>query len=91
VRQRHRHPASHDWLFTRTKVKNDQKAEGYLETAIAPRGGNAPESKRSRQFRRKIYWLANSVGEPWKMPAPDTCEAIRKAATTAGTLISLRN
>lgn len=25
------------------------------------------------------------------MPAPDTWEAIKKAATTAGTLISLRN
>ena len=29
--------------------------------------------------------------EDWKIPAPETWEAIRKAATTAGTLINLRN
>ena len=32
-----------------------------------------------------------TVGCGWKMPAPDTWEAIKKAATMAGTLISLRN
>jgi hypothetical protein len=37
------------------------------------------------------YSLANCADEEWKMPAPETWEAIRKAATTAGTLISLRN
>jgi hypothetical protein len=35
--------------------------------------------------------LANCVGVEWKIPAPETWEAIRKAATTAGTLMSLRN
>jgi hypothetical protein len=37
------------------------------------------------------YWLAYCDGWLWKTPAPETWEAIRKAATTAGTLISLRN
>jgi hypothetical protein len=37
------------------------------------------------------YWLVNWAGCAWNTPAPDTCEAIKKAATTAGTLISLRN
>ena len=37
------------------------------------------------------YWLVNCVGGELKMPAPETWEAIKKAATTAGTLISLRN
>jgi hypothetical protein len=35
--------------------------------------------------------LAYCDGEEWKIPAPETWEAIRKAATTAGTLMSLRN
>ncbi len=42
-------------------------------------------------FLRDGYWLANCAGWTWNTPAPDTCEAIRKAATTAGTLMSLRN
>jgi hypothetical protein len=37
------------------------------------------------------YSPVNCAGEEWKMPAPETWEAIRKAATTAGTLISLKN
>jgi hypothetical protein len=35
--------------------------------------------------------LAKWVGVDWKMPAPETCDAIRNAATTAGRLMSLRN
>jgi hypothetical protein len=37
------------------------------------------------------YWLAISACAGWKIPAPEICDAIRKAATTAGRLISLRN
>jgi len=37
------------------------------------------------------HLLANCDGVEWKIPAPETWEAIRKAATTAGTLMSLRN
>jgi hypothetical protein len=37
------------------------------------------------------YSLAKCIGEEWKIPAPETCEAIRKAATTAGTLMNRRN
>jgi hypothetical protein len=40
---------------------------------------------------RVDYWLASWAGGAWKTPAPDTFEAIKKAATTAGTLIILRN
>jgi hypothetical protein len=35
--------------------------------------------------------LAYCDGVEWKMPAPETWEAIRKAAKTAGTLMNLRN
>jgi hypothetical protein len=37
------------------------------------------------------YSLASCAGAWWKIPPPETCDAIRNAATTAGTLISLRN
>jgi hypothetical protein len=37
------------------------------------------------------YSLAICVDAEWKIPAPETCDAIRKATTTAGTLISLKN
>jgi hypothetical protein len=54
---------------------------------------NPAVSQAGRDGRSKMpnYWLASCVGCAWKTPAPDTWEAIRKAATTAGTLISLRN
>jgi len=35
--------------------------------------------------------LAYCDGVEWKIPAPETWEAIRKAAKTAGTLMNLRN
>ena len=37
------------------------------------------------------YSLAIWTWAERKTPAPETCDAIRNAATTAGTLISLRN
>jgi hypothetical protein len=37
------------------------------------------------------YSLAICVDAEWKIPAPETCDAIRNATTTAGTLISLKN
>jgi hypothetical protein len=37
------------------------------------------------------YSLARCIGEPWKIPAPETWEAIRIAAITAGTLMNLKN
>jgi hypothetical protein len=37
------------------------------------------------------YSLAICVDAEWKIPAPETCDAIRNAATMAGTLISLKN
>jgi hypothetical protein len=37
------------------------------------------------------YSLAGCIGLDWKIPAPETWEAISNAATTAGTLINLRN
>ena len=37
------------------------------------------------------YSLARCIGVDRKIPAPETWEAIRNAATTAGTLINLRN
>jgi hypothetical protein len=40
---------------------------------------------------RGRYWLVIWVRAEWKIPAPETCDAIRNAATTAGTLISLKN
>jgi hypothetical protein len=48
-------------------------------------------SQTAGQFFEENYSLANCADWAWKTPAPDTWEAIRKAATTAGTLISLRN
>lgn len=42
-------------------------------------------------FEARDYSLVNWAGCEWKTPAPETWEAIKKAATTAGTLISLRN
>ena len=47
--------------------------------------------KRPVSLEIRGYSLANCAGAEWKMPAPETWEAIRKAATTAGTLISLKN
>jgi hypothetical protein len=38
-----------------------------------------------------FYRLDISACAAWKTPPPEICDAIRKAATTAGTLISLRN
>ncbi len=40
---------------------------------------------------RSGYWLAICACAGWKIPAPEICDAIRNAATTAGRLISLRN
>jgi hypothetical protein len=37
------------------------------------------------------YSLARCIGEEWKIPAPETWEAIRNAAITAGTLMNRRN
>jgi hypothetical protein len=37
------------------------------------------------------YSLARCIGNAWKIPAPETWEAIRNAATTAGTLMNLKN
>ena len=37
------------------------------------------------------YSLARCIGEERKTPAPETWEAIRKAAITAGTLMNRRN
>jgi hypothetical protein len=37
------------------------------------------------------YSLARCIGTDWKIPAPETWEAISNAASTAGTLINLRN
>jgi hypothetical protein len=68
-------------------AKNDRKwreigretgGRGHLLQPMA--SGSAPD-----------YSLASCAVTGWKTPAPDTCEAIKKAATTAGTLISLRN
>jgi hypothetical protein len=39
----------------------------------------------------KAYWLTNSVGAVRDAIPPETCEAIRNATMTAGTLINLRN
>jgi hypothetical protein len=46
-------------------------------------------AKRSPRCR-KYYSLAIWAGEEWKIPAPETCDAIKNATTTAGRLISLR-
>jgi hypothetical protein len=54
-----------------------------LQSAPASRPAEGPESRR--------HSLAKCVGVEWKIPAPETWEAIRKAATTAGTLMNLRN
>ena len=37
------------------------------------------------------YSLAACIGREWKIPAPETWEAIRNAAMTAGTLMKRRN
>jgi hypothetical protein len=37
------------------------------------------------------YLLAKCIGEEWKIPAPETWEAIRKAIITAGTLMNRKN
>jgi hypothetical protein len=37
------------------------------------------------------YSLAISIGAGRDVTPPEICDAIRKAATTAGTLINLRN
>jgi hypothetical protein len=37
------------------------------------------------------YSLAIAIGAVRGVTAPEICDAIRKAATTAGTLINLRN
>ena len=48
--------------------------------------------RNQRKARHRTYWPATCcVDVLWKIPAPDICDAIKKAATTAGTLISLRN
>ena len=39
---------------------------------------------------QKDHSLAYCDGVEWKIPAPEIWEAIRKAAMTAGTLMSLR-
>lgn len=63
-----------------------ERPDDVTEQVAVPRFSN-PESSGWKDS----YSLANCVGEEWKIPAPDTCDAIKKAATTAGTLISLRN
>ena len=40
---------------------------------------------------RPCHWLAICTGAEWKIPAPETCDAIRNAAMTAGTLMNLKN
>ena len=41
--------------------------------------------------RPPCHWLAICTGVEWKIPAPETCDAIRNAAMTAGTLMNLKN
>ena len=50
-----------------------------------------PEGNVGRFKRASSYWLVSWVRAEWKIPAPETWDAIRNAATTAGTLISLKN
>jgi hypothetical protein len=71
-------PASPDICENRPKIAS------HTSPAGGRAGGDDPQGDGT-------YWLASCVGCAWKTPAPDTWEAIRKAATTAGTLISLRN
>jgi hypothetical protein len=53
-------------------------------------GGPAARRENCRLFQRN-HSLAYCDGVEWKIPAPETWEAIRRAATTAGTLMSLKN
>jgi hypothetical protein len=61
--------------------------------------GNVPEPGKGwmarfagKRLSGKVrYSLAYCVGVEWNIPAPETCDAIRNAATTAGTLMSLKN
>lgn len=66
---------------------------GLLRCArhLRMRSAKPPKARASAQVKEEVYSLAIGAGWERKTPAPDTWEAIRKAATTAGTLISLRN
>ena len=46
-----------------------------------------------RKTRRQLtrHRLAICAGVGWKAPPPDTCDAIRNAAMTAGRLMNLKN
>jgi hypothetical protein len=72
-------------------LKNRQESDQQQPPSLATMPAQIKSSQTAGQFFEENYSLANCADWAWKTPAPDTWEAIRKAATTAGTLISLRN
>jgi hypothetical protein len=44
-----------------------------------------------RSYYGRSYSLAICADAEWNITPPETCDAIRNAATTAGTLINLKN
>jgi hypothetical protein len=50
-----------------------------------------PCRAQSSFFDQRCYSLASAIGTWDGITPPEICDAIRNAATTAGTLINLRN
>ena len=64
---------------------------GEFPAADVDRGRlpNRPGRRRCYRFAACTRELCREAG--WRIPAPETCDAIRKATTTAGTVIKRRN
>ena len=67
-----------------------QKRPECRDAAPQARSPGPAGSKHCRLFQGD-HSLAYCDGMEWKIPAPETWEAIRRAATMAGTLMNLRN
>lgn len=72
---------------TRRPAKKPRKVTRSGPRAKSP-GTAGSQNQRLFQGDHSLEYCDD---EEWKIPAPETWEAIRKAATTAGTLISLKN
>jgi hypothetical protein len=67
-----------------------RRQKGRKAHATRPADVQADRLEICRLFQGD-HSLAYCDGVEWKMPDPETWEAIRKAAKTAGTLMNLRN
>jgi hypothetical protein len=86
-------------LFAKDTAAIDAASRHPVDAAVAVIGAAVAILPEGAQRIRAPRWLVSPTGYSLtictcagrKIPAPEICDAIRNAATTAGRLISLRN